>query len=446
MNKAPKRLMSLDAYRGFVMLAMASSGLAFAKVAPLVRNEHSGESWGSAWTFLWDTLAYQFDHVQWTGCSFWDLIQPSFMFMVGVALPFSMQRRVDEGENPARQFLHAIYRACVLIAMGVLLSSSTAKGINFTFVNVLSQIGLGYVFLFLLSGRSLKALALSAAVILIGYGAWFTYQPINPVEATQTQLQIVKSYAEKAKPVPPYEWSQFRGHAAHWNKHMNAAAQVDRTLLNKFPRPQTFWFNEGGYQTLNFIPSIATMIFGLMAGVVLRSDRSDRDRLKWLIKAGFVCFFLSMAADTTIWPTQWLPLDLQEQFYEHSWSLCPAVKRIWSPTWAVFSAGWAFWMLAGFYWFVDIKGWQKPVFPLAVVGINSIAMYCMSQLFRGWIGDAFKTLCRTVDQIAGWSFGLSGWTDADRWVYAPVLDNFIRLCILWGICVVLYRKRLFLRI
>src|SRR5690348_9708508 len=71
---SPERLVSLDAYRGFIMLAMASSGFAFARA---VKEFKLGGP-------VWDNLAFQFDHVAWIGCSFWDLIQPSFMFMVGV--------------------------------------------------------------------------------------------------------------------------------------------------------------------------------------------------------------------------------------------------------------------------------------------------------------------------------------------------------------------------
>src|SRR5690348_5430943 len=74
-----QRLVSLDAYRGFIMLAMASGGFGFAQVA----RQLPGDA-------LWQFLGFQFDHVTWEGGSFWDLIQPSFMFMVGVALPYSL--------------------------------------------------------------------------------------------------------------------------------------------------------------------------------------------------------------------------------------------------------------------------------------------------------------------------------------------------------------------
>ncbi len=448
----PKRLMSLDAFRGFVMLAMASSGFAFRQVAATVRDMHAGTPSDGWWRFLWDTLAYQFDHVAWTGCAAWDLIQPAFMFMVGVSLPYSIQRRIDEGESPMKRFGHALYRSAVLIMLGVLLSSSLENGINFIFANVLCQIGLGYSFVFLLGERSLKDLAIAVIVILGGYGAWFVYQPINQQEVAATQQYVLQQHPQKAARTPA-EWSQFTGYEAHWNKHINAAAQFDREYLSKLPRKEpvwngrTYWINAGGYATLNFVPAMATMLFGVMAGRVLRSDRDDKQRLKWLFGAGLTCFVLSMAADRHLWPTQWLSLEWQAKFNEYfHWSLCPAVKRIWTPTWAVFSAGWVFWALACFYWFVDVKGYQKIVMPLAVVGINSIAMYCLYQLFRGWIGGAIQRTFEMIDAFAGWQDGLRSWIDPQRWAYAPIADNVLKLVVLWGVCFWMYRKRLFVRI
>ena len=131
----------------------------------------------------------------------------------------------------------------------------------------------------------------------------------------------------------PEEWNQFTGLAAHWNKHTNAAAEADRKFLNLFPRPEEpwegkkFWINGGGYQTLNFVPSLATMLLGVMAGQLLRSLRTPRRKLEILIVAGVACFIVSMAIDTTIWPFH---------FDKLSYSFCPVVKRIWTPSWAVF--------------------------------------------------------------------------------------------------------------
>ena len=447
------RLMSLDAYRGFVMLLMASSGLALPTLArnPDVLTQFDGTAGADAWRFLWMTLDYQLSHVAWAGCSLWDLIQPSFMFMVGVALPFSLERRRVSGQPFARSLLHAVWRSFVLIALGVLLSSRVSRDVfSFTFVNVLTQIGLGYVFVFLLAGKSLRTLAVTAVAILVGYGAWFSQHPIDEAETALT-----KQYLTEVAHKDAAEWSQFQNWSAHWNKHTNAAAQLDRTLLNAVPRDEKaepacnghqFWVNSGGYQTLNFIPAIVTMIFGLMAGTILCSGLDDSGRLRWLFKAGLLCFVVSMLADTTIWPTQWLPLNLQEQLHEYSWSICPAVKRIWSPTWTVFSAGWTFWSLGVFYWLIEVRGVRRLAFPLAVVGLNSIAMYCIAQLFKGWIGESLRLTTRTIDATGLFSLNLSSYFEASTFMWAPLLDYSLRLFVMWYMCFWMYRRGISIRI
>src|SRR4249920_4159098 len=97
----PSRLASLDAFRGFIMLAMASGGFGLSKIA---KSESEAATSG-----FWPVLAYQFDHVAWTGCGFWDLIQPSFMFLVGVSLPFSFSRRERDGESSMARWRHVLW-------------------------------------------------------------------------------------------------------------------------------------------------------------------------------------------------------------------------------------------------------------------------------------------------------------------------------------------------
>src|SRR5262245_7559832 len=124
------RIMSIDAYRGFVMLAMASSGFGFSALAKPENVEKLEKAGFHIPSWLLQTLAYQFDHVVWTGCGFWDLIQPSFMFLVGVALPFSYSRRATEGQSSAAQFRHVLWRSFILVALGVFLSSNWSKQTN----------------------------------------------------------------------------------------------------------------------------------------------------------------------------------------------------------------------------------------------------------------------------------------------------------------------------
>lgn len=428
-----KRLVSLDAYRGFIMLAMVSGGFAFAAVLkkhPGILAEYDGTMWEAGWRSLWPTLAYQFSHTPWTGCSFWDLIQPSFMFMVGVSMPFSYSKRAALGQSRLRMFGHVLARSAILVALAVFLSSNGKKQTNFIFTNVLAQIGLGYPVLYLLWRRHFVIQLLAAAGILGGYWYFFYQYDIPPAERKQLETYLV----EKAKLDPAKELDQFKrldwfDHLAdHWNKHTNAAAAFDRDFLSRFPREEaewngkTYWLNRGGYATLNFIPSIVTMLFGVMAGRLIRSGRTDRAKLKWLLTAGAVCFLAAMAVDTTIWPVEIAGCN---------WSFCPVVKRIWTPSWAVFSAGWTFWMLAAFYWLIDVRGWKAWSFPLVVVGMNSIAIYCMAQLLKPWVRETLKRhISRTMFEGT----------------YGPVVQSAAVLFTLWLICLWMYRRKIFIRV
>ncbi|WP_339727898.1 DUF5009 domain-containing protein [uncultured Gimesia sp.] len=438
-----QRLVSLDAYRGFVMLAMASGGLAIASAvrnSPEILDQYNGTQWEFSWKYLWQTLSYQLSHVEWTGTAFWDLIQPSFMFMVGVSMPFSVRKRNQKGDSTLRIWSHAIFRAVLLVALGVFLSSQYSPQTNFTFANVLCQIGLGYLVVFFYVNRSFATQLIGVVTILGGY--WFFFYQYMPVE---DELTAVKSYLTEVKHKDEAEWSQFEGVGSAWNKHTNAAAAVDRQFLNQFPRyddpnddpdqGDTFWVNNGGYQTLNFIPSIATMLFGLMAGQLLISNRIEKMKVKWLLQAGLVCFVISMLLDTSIWPVT------MEQW---EWHLVPIVKRIWSPGWAIFSAGWAFWFLAVFYWIIDVKGYKKWAFPFVVVGMNSIAMYCMAQLIRPWVQKSLKIHLTTLDEATGWS--VAGSLFSADCPYAPIAISATVLFVLWLICLWMYLQRIFVKI
>jgi predicted acyltransferase len=390
MSTAPplsNRLVSLDAYRGFVMLAMASDGLGVSKVA-----EHFPSS------RAWQLADYQLSHVAWQGCTFWDLIQPSFMFMVGVALPYSYASRMARGESPVRRAGHAIYRSIVLVALGVFLYSIGHGETNFTFVNVLAQIGLGYAFLYLLVGTGrVRQLGTAMAILALYWLAFYFYPAPGP------------DFDWQAVGVEP-DFPRWTGLFAHWNKNANFASAFDVWFLNLFPRSEPFRFNGGGYQTLNFIPSLATMIFGLMAGEMLRG-KCDRAAKLWrLIGPGLACLIAGWLAGQT---------------------LCPVVKRIWTPSWAIFSTGWTCLMLAGFFWLIDMRGQRAWAFPLVVVGVNSIAMYLMAETLQPFIASTLKT-----------HFGQNLFAG----IYGPIVQSLSVLLVLWLVCLWLYRQRIFIRI
>src|SRR5690349_4892832 len=106
------RLISLDAYRGAIMLLMASSGLGLAQLAKSFPDS----------TF-WRVTAEQVEHTAWAGCTLWDLIQAAFMFMVGVALPWSIANRLARGQGFGQMLGHALWRGLALVLLAVFLTS-----------------------------------------------------------------------------------------------------------------------------------------------------------------------------------------------------------------------------------------------------------------------------------------------------------------------------------
>ena len=237
---APARLASIDAYRGFVMLLMMAEVLHIGKVA----ESFPGNP-------VWEFLKFHTDHVAWAGCSLHDLIQPSFSVLVGVALPFSMASRIARGQPRATMTAHACWRALLLILLGVLLRSLGWPRTNWTFDDTLSQIGLGYPLLFLVGFASRRVQWSAFAAILIGYWlAWALY-PVAPPDFDFTKVGV------------PADWPHHAsGFAAHWNKNANLGATFDQWFMNLFPRGKPFVAHGGGYLTLNFIPTLATMILG----------------------------------------------------------------------------------------------------------------------------------------------------------------------------------------
>src|SRR5689334_167306 len=245
---AAPRLGSLDAFRGGVMLLMASSGLGIPQAAKSFPDSP-----------VWGFLARQCEHATWAGCTLWDLIQPAFMFMVGVALPWSVASRTARGQTWLQMFGHALLRSFLLVGLAVFLTSAWSRQTDWIFTNVLAQIGLGYPILFLVAFARPRTQWLAAFGLLLATWLAFALHPLPGA-----------AFDWKAVGVPE-DWRHFSGWAAHWEKNANFAATFDLWFLNLFPRAAAFTHNAGGYQTLNFVPALATMIFGLIAGRLLRS-------------------------------------------------------------------------------------------------------------------------------------------------------------------------------
>ena len=165
-----------------------------------------GKWLGKIWAPFWQTASTQLQHVEWTGCTAWDLIQPSFMFMVGVAMPYSFASRAARGDSWGKQFLHALIRSLTLIALGIFLRSTHSDMTNFTFEDVLTQIGLGYLFVFILMRAPFIAQLVAMAAILGGYWFFFFHYPLPP-----PQGDLVTRYMTDVRAMKPEAWNQFSG-------------------------------------------------------------------------------------------------------------------------------------------------------------------------------------------------------------------------------------------
>lgn len=389
-TSAPPRLTSLDAFRGIIMLFMASAGFGFPQVAEQFPD-----------SAVWKFLSFHTTHAPWVGGGAWDMIQPAFMFMVGVAMPYSLARRARDGQTWSRQFLHTVWRSLVLVALAVFLASKNAKQTTYIFTNVLGQIGLGYTFLFLLAGRGWRMQLGAIAVIAVASWTAFATHPLPPADFDYTKVGVKP--AELPHAVLP-------GFFGHWNKNANFASAFDLWFLNLFPTDKPVRFNAGGYATLNFVPSIITMILGLMAGERLRREDSLRAKLIWMLKVAAAAIVAGLLL---------------------GWFAVPLVKRIWTPSWAFYSGGIVLAVLAALFWLVEIRGWKKWTFPFVVVGMNSIAIYLLDQLLPGWIVATLRT--HLGQDIFSGTYGMV-------WQRCSVL------LVLWLVCWWMYRRKVFLRI
>ena len=212
----------------------------------------------------------------------------------------------------------------------------------------------------------------------------------------------------------PANWTHnFSGFAAHWNKNANFGNAFDQWFLNLFPRVRPFVANEGEYLTLSFIPTLGTMILGLVAGRWYRTF-APIIPLKRFVVAGVI----GIAAGLLL----------------HFTGICPVVKRIWTPSWTLFSGGICFLFLAGFSWVIDVRGYRKWAFPLVIVGVNSIAAYLIAHLFEDFITSSFRI------HLGDLPFLLLG-----PGLYPLLLGSAV-LVTYWFILLWMYRRKLFLKI
>jgi predicted acyltransferase len=321
---ASSRLVSLDAFRGAVIALMV-----------IVNTPGDGSH------------AYApLNHAEWHGWTITDVVFPSFLWIVGVAMTLSLAKRVAAGVPRSQLFLQVLRRAAILYAFGLFLYGFPRFDLHtLRLLGVLQRIAICYTI----------AAAIYLTSSLRAQIAW--------IVGLLTSYWLIMMLV----PVPGYG-------AGNLDVERNIAHYVDRLVLGSHNYAHTkTWDPEGIISTL---PSIATALFGVMAGHLLRLRRDLAERTTWLFLAGNVLLALGLICNT------WLPIN----------------KKLWTSSFSLFMAGLDFVLFAICVWLIDGRGYRRATKPLVIIGMNSIAVYMASEMLEeilrmvGWRGPIYQTL------------------------------------------------------
>ncbi|MDG2208219.1 MAG: hypothetical protein P8K78_09975 [Pirellulales bacterium] len=392
------RLLSIDVYRGLVMFLLAAGAVA---LTPKIVGKIFPDS--SLWAVLatqWTHADWQSSVAEWNGFRLWDMIQPSFMFLVGVSVPFSYGKRKSLGQSYGRMFGHACYRAAFLILLGVVLRSLPrhVTSTYWTFEDVVSQIGLGYLFLFLLWDRTWRVqVGVGAAILLLYWAFWQFWPGVSSLFGLGDSALAGWPTGYDRNPVVT-----------------NPGQGLDSWLLNSWLFQRPGGFTNHSYYTLNFIPSLVTMIGGLLAGHLLKSNHGEKRKTTVLLVAGLVSLLLGISFD-------WM-------------GVCPIIKKIWTPSWVLYSGGICAIVLGLIYALVDVWGFRRGATLFVVFGANSIAIYILTwTLCRPLVANLGKHLNHTIFYFA-----------PPEW--RQLLVSALAFTLVWLGFFWLYKRKIFIRI
>ncbi|NET70671.1 MAG: DUF5009 domain-containing protein [Sphaerospermopsis sp. SIO1G2] len=376
-----QRLVSLDVFRGIAIASMI-----------LVNNPGS-------WSYIYPPLK----HAEWHGCTPTDLVFPFFLFIVGVAMPFSVAKYTPENRPTRQVYLRIIRRGLVLFALGLFLTLFTFfldfifKGIpidlsNMRIMGVLQRISLAYVisaFLVLqLSQRSLWIF--SGISLLIYWGA----------------MQLI--------PVPGFG-------AGNLSAEGNFAGYIDRMILGSQHLYQSGSFDpEGLFST---IPAVVTVLIGYLTGSWLQKQQVKSRTSVNLVIWGLVCLIIGIF-----------------------WGFVfPINKPLWTSSYVVYTAGWALLVLALCYEVVEVRGLKKWGFPWQVMGVNAIFLFIGSGVVGRILVKISVGSGENIVSLKTWIYKnlFSSWAGN---MNGSLLFAVANLVLWWFMLYFMYRQRWFLKI
>jgi predicted acyltransferase len=330
-----ERLLSVDLFRGITMTLLLAEGSHLFYFINGVTPVNT----------ILNTLAQQLLHAQWNGMHFWDLIQPYFTFIVGVAMAFSLKKRRERGENRKKTFQHIVFRCAVLFLLGLILQSGYKGKMVWELWNILTQLSISIFITYMITK--------------------FPYM-----------TQIIISFSLLLVTEILYRSFSVDGFNQPFIKDHNFGTYVDLLLMGKT--------HPDGWVAFNFIPTTAHMIWGLITGKVLLNVNSSAQRIKIL---GFSCLLVLLIG------------------YGLDWTgISPINKKICTSSFIMVSGGWSLASFVLLYWLVDVRGYRRGITFFAVVGMNPIFIYVFSQTIgRSFLKDFVYIFIKGFTDLAGGS-------------------------------------------
>lgn len=314
-----QRLLSLDMFRGMamVMMLMEYSHINYVLIGIFSNKPVLGG------------LVAHLQHYKWNGLYFWDLGQPYFTFVLGVAMAFSITNRWQKGAAWSETFKHVIYRCFVLSLLGIILISDLRGQLTVELWNILFVLSFNIIVTFLIfKFRSSTQLIISFGLLIV-YDAMFRLISIDGFDQ-------------------PY----VKGH--------NLGSYVDLMLMGKT--------HPDGWITLNYIPTTVHAIWGVLTGKMLMSPLSQERKLKIISLTGIIAIAAGYGMD---------------------WSgIIPINKHISTSSFIIATGGFCLITFAVFYWLIDIMGYKRWTLLFTVVGMNPIFIYVFSSTIgRKWLNE-----------------------------------------------------------
>ena len=327
-----ERVLSIDFFRGITMFLLIGES------TRMYRHLRGISDSG-----IINSIATQLTHHEWHGLYFWDLIQPFFMTIVGVAIPFAVAARQRKGDSDRSILQHAIKRSFILLLLGWSVYCISPGKIVWRFQDVLAQLSVTYLIAFLIMKKSTRFQISFTLIILLLIDLAYRFFPVEGFNQP---------------------WIPYKNLGAWFNQLVEGTNET------------SIW------ATLNFVSTTAHTVWGVLVGKLLISKKSSNDKIKILCVAGIICLFIGFGLD-------WL-------------NITPIIKKVATASFVFASGGWTLLAIAFSYWLIDVKKLfvDESLF-FRIVGMNCIAIYLFFE--TGGANLLYKIFTPFPTSLLGWA-------------------------------------------